>query len=63
MLTLENTKEFKTVMDLIIELIPYHDRPLIIDDDGNTYSVDTINIREWDENDPNGPIAIFYPHV
>lgn len=48
------------VQHLIDYLVPYKDRPLIIDDDGNTYPVTTNDIRPWSD-DTDAPIAIIWP--
>lgn len=53
---------FKTVGQLIDYLeILGRDRCLILDDDGNTYALDSNHIGLWDENDVRSPVAFFVP--
>lgn len=55
------SEKFATVGELVKYLQKFDaSRPLIVDDDGDTWEVDREMIRPWGgEDGPNDPIAIF----
>ena len=47
----------KELIKLLEKLDP--DKLVIIDDNGNTYGLDSDEISIWNENDPESPVAIY----
>jgi hypothetical protein len=57
---MKRSTEFKTVGELINYLeILGRDRYIMLDNDGNTYPLDSNHIGLWDENLENSPVAFF----
>ncbi len=56
----QKAKTFKSVGELIEYLKQFNpSTPLLIDQDGNTWPVEFNDIRLWNTNDRESPVAIF----
>jgi uncharacterized membrane protein YgaE (UPF0421/DUF939 family) len=56
----ESEQVVVTVNDLVKHLSKFDQQKLLIlDVEGNTFTLITNDIKEWDENDSDSPVAIF----
>ena len=54
-------KQLSTVKDLIKHLAQFdQDKPFIIDSDGDTHTIDDLDIQLWNVDDEESPVALYF---